>query len=542
MMVTIVGEPLSPSAPPEQPPVEPTFTRARPRPEPPPVHINGISTHFKIGDSLEVATVLIRAMRAAGELVYTEKTFYHYAPAYGIFCALSDADVARLIHRFTGATQGWRPSPEDEEKARIQLERWQARCLAAEAEGEDHPPAPKIRQPRLLPLNAPFVNAVMTSMIHELEDPTFFEHAAPGIAFANGFVEVRPDAIYTLPHSPAHRARFAFQFDFTPTEKSERFDTFCKQIWQDETPEEIACRKQLYLAFIGTCNLGLATRFGKAIVQYGEGSNGKTTLMEIVEGCMPGPDTITNVKPQALGGEYYRDMLAGKLLNAVEEMPEAYIEDTGPLKAAITGDYMLGRAIRRAPRRFRPIAGHLYNANKLPQTADHSAGFWRRLILVDFKRDFAFGAGSAEAGTVKDMAKHVLEEVPTILCESLSAAWWALREDAYPEPHATTELLAEWRAESDTIIEFIDTCLVTLEMNTPREHWMKSSDLYYVYNTWARQNGHKNPFASNAFRARLKQLKYARVRRADGHAYPFALKPALGMPTFNNGPTASVRH
>ncbi len=525
MALVTVGVPLAPSPPEPTPP--PTFAFTRQRPEPPPVAINGPATHFKIGDSLEVARHLIAAMRAAGEVVYTEATWYHYNPTEGIFVALHPAAIARYIHTFTGATHGVKPSAEDEEKASIAREHWLQRCMDADAAGKPRPPEPKLRQPRLLALNAPFVNAVMTSMVNELEDQDFFEHARPGIAFRNGFVEVRPDAIYTLPHSATHRARFRFGFDYQPNAHSPRFRTFCQEVWCHETPEEIGLRTQLYLAFIGSCNLGLASRFGKAIVQYGEGSNGKTALMTIVEGCMPGPETVTNVKPHSLEHEYYRDMLAGKLLNAVEELPETHIEDTGPLKAAITGDYMLGRAIRQAPRRFKPIAGHLYNANNLPKTSDHSAGFWRRLIVVDFKRDFDHGKGAQAAGTKLDVAKHVLEEAPAILCESLAAAWYALNAEAYPEPAAAIETMRAWQEENDPLREFLDTCLVPLDYATSsRQLWIKSSQLYFYYSAWAKQNGHKNPYASDKFRSRLKQLKVHRCRRADGWIYPFTLRGA----------------
>lgn len=526
-MLVTAGVPLAPSAP--VPPPEPTFALTREKPTAPTVLIFGASVHFQIGDSLEVARHLIAAMRAAGEVVYTEKTFYHYNPAFGVFVPRLDSDIARLVHSFTGATQGWKPTPEEEAKAKASMERWRMQAEAAEASGQDAPPEPKIRRPRLLALNAPFVSAVMTSMINELEDAEFFEAARPGIVFANGFVEVRPEAIYTLPHSAEHRARHCFAFDYTPEAQSGRFAQFCREIWQDEEPHEIALRHQLYLSFIGVCNLGLATRFAKAIVQYGEGSNGKTTLMEIVNGCMPSQDSITNVTPHRLEGEYYRDMLAGKLLNSVEELPETYIEDTGPLKAAITGDYMLGRAIRKAPRRFKPIAGHLYNANNLPRSSDHSAGFWRRLIVVDFKRDFEHGANAQASGTKRDMAKYVLEETPAILCEALAAAWHALRAEAYPEPAATRELMEKWREDNDTIVEFISTCLVPVDITAPRELWIKSQDLYHVYTSWANQNGHaRTAYASNKFRTRLQQLKYRRIRRSDGWVYPFQLKSALG--------------
>lgn len=526
-MLVTVGVPLAPSEPVPAP--LPSFSLTRARPQPPRVVIHGPSQHFKLGDSLEVARALIAAMQAHGEVAYTERTWYHYNPAEGVFAELTEADVARYVHAFAGATHGAKPSQEDEEKNAKLLAAWELETALAVAEGKKPPAKPRLRQPRLLALNAPFVSSVMTSMATELEDNDFFAAARPGIAFRNGFVEVRPDAIYTLPHSPAHRARFRFGFDYQPAARSERFATFCQEIWRDETPEEIATRHQLYLAFIGVCNLGQATRFGKAIIQFGEGSNGKTTLMDIVTGCMPGPDTVTNVKPQSLEGEYYRDMLAGKLLNAVEEMPEAYIEDTGPMKAAITGDFMLGRAIRKSPRRFRPIAGHLYNANNLPKTSDHTTGFWRRLILVDFKRDFEHGAGAKEGGTRVDMAKHVLEELPAILCEALAAAWYALNAEAYPTPSATTDLMTAWRAENDTIVEFIETCLVPLNQQIEsREGWIKSSELYFIYHTWAKQNGH-TPYASNKFRQRLQQLKYRHLRSSQGTIYPFQLR---GAPTF----------
>ena len=96
----------------------------------------------------------------------------------------------------------------------------------------------------------------------------------------------------------------------------------------------------------------------------------------------------SSIPPQQFDQEYYRAELDGKRLNSVSELPRADILRAESFKAIIAGDPIIGRVIHSSPRTIKPIAGHIFAANHLPNTDDLSHAFWCRFMVVSFNRVF----------------------------------------------------------------------------------------------------------------------------------------------------------
>ena len=363
-----------------------------------------------------------------------------------------------------------------------------------------------------LAIRASDVSGAVRLAYDRVASPGFFAAAPAGLAFTNGFVRVSAAGVERVAHSPDHRARFAYGFDYAGNRPPVEFLRFLHALFRDDPDreEKIVCLQE----HLGASLVGRATQYQRAIVNIGEGGEGKSTLVAIVSQAFP-PDSVEAIAPQDWGQEYRRAMLAGKLLNIVAELPEADIIESEAFKAIITGDPIVGRHIREAPFTFRPRAGHMFAANRLPGTNDQSEGFWRRIIALRYNRRFANDPEcDPEIGH-----KIVSAELPLIVAWMLEGAARIMRERGHTLPASHVEELDAWRGSADQVRAFLAECTEEDVVG----HGVSASGVYFAYQRWAQRNGHR-PVSSTKFGMRLKALGKGAAKGRDNNTYPLKLK------------------
>lgn len=452
---------------------------------------------FLRGDHVEIAERLIEILRvhAGGHVVADEGMIYAYDSKRGVWTETSASEQSRIVQSFAG-------------------------CSIAKGD-------------RAVPLKvqASDVAGAIKLAADQVGRPSFFADGRKGIAFTNGFAEVTAAGVRMHTHSPDHRTRFAYAFPYEKT-VAKRFLTFLESIWRDDPDkhEKIALLQE----FGGACLVGNATTYQRAIIGIGDGGNGKGVTTKIVVGAMP-PGSVTAIPPQELGNEYRRAMLAGKLINVVNELPEADIIDSEAFKAVVAGDVIVGRQIRQAPFTFVPVAGHLFAANRLPGTNDLTQGFWRRLIVLTFNRSF-----TNDPECDPHLANKIIDtELPAIVAWLLDGAVRLINEREFTLPASHARALEDWKRSADQVAQFIEDC--TRPLLASETHGDAAKDVYASYRTWALQNGHR-PMASNKFGRRLEQLGSGSVHTKYGNRYPFTVKRGEGLVQDFSPPTSPVNH
>lgn len=432
---------------------------------------------FVRGDHVELAERLVARLRSEGDVVHDEGSTWRYSNQSHVFEVAAPAYLSRIAQSFAGC----------------------------EVKGSKSP----------LRLSAGAVSGSIKLAEDLLCSPGFFVDAPAGIVFSTSFVEVGASGIAEHEHSPAHRARFAYLFAFQGNPKPVRFLDFLAQVF---APDEDAAQKiGLLQEFVGAAMLGLSTRYQRAITKVGAGANGKGVLATIIENAMP-PGSCVAIPPQDFGNEYRAAMLAGKLLNIVSELPEADILDSEAFKAVISGDPRTARHIRQPPFTFRPVAGHLFAANRLPGTSDHTHGFWRRLLVLQFNREF--GEGEQEP----ELAKRIIDtELPGIVSWFLLGAQRVLAQGGYTIPPSSAKAVHKWRTSADQVRAFVEACTSALGPSHEARDGVPAEMLYRIYHRWAQDNGHR-PLASNKFAERMGQLGMPAQRTRDRNFYPLRLE------------------
>lgn len=420
------------------------------------------------GDSVEIAEALCNRIATTGrKLVFTEGAFYVYDASLGI----------------------WRS---DEVEA----------CLREAVWSMAGTPLPRKGGTAPLRLMAPHVRQALETLGHMVEDKRFFESAVSGLACPNGFLRLTDEGVELKPHAPEHRARAPYPTEYDPDATSEAWNAFLLALFEgdEDRDDKIQCLGE----FFGGALFGLATAYQKCVAAPGEGSNGKSTLIDAVSGCFPS-GTVIAFAPQSLEKEYWRSRLPGALLNAVAELPSAAVLATESFKGIVTGDMIDAREPTKPVITFRPRAGHFFGANKLPGTNDQSFGFWRRFLVIGFNRRFEeTGAERAE----RNLAVRLLETARgAILAWLVEGAVRLQRNKRYTVPKSHTELLKSWQTGTDSVAMWLEAAT---RQPSEKEGGTKPRVLYIHYRHWAMQGGYK-PVAENQFGQRLVKAGYDKV-------------------------------
>lgn len=227
-----------------------------------------------------------------------------------------------------------------------------------------------------------------------LIDEEWFQEVGGYINFKNGVLKT--DTGELLPHSPEWGFLYCLPFNFDPNAKSPVFDSFLAGVTRQD--KDLA---EVILEFTGYALCDREYWLQKSIVFVGRGSNGKTTLLKIIE-ALVGKKNFSTLSMNDLQNENMRSQLEGKLINICDEFPQATLKNTEMFKKLMGGTVMV-KQLYQNPKTITNNAKFFYSCNELPRSRDHSHGYFRRLTIVPFKAQFNLEDGTADRGLLKKM-------------------------------------------------------------------------------------------------------------------------------------------
>ena len=228
---------------------------------------------------------------------------------------------------------------------------------------------------------------------------------------------------------------------------------FYKYLQECFTVDNTTDDAQMYtvLEMMASCLLK-TNKFQKAFMMIGSGANGKSVLLNFLTHIL-GKENCSNIAIQSLANERFSMAeLYGKLANIYADIESTELHSTGKLKVLIGDDKITAERKNRDPFSFTNYSKQIFSANKFPQVNDPSDGWFRRFIIINWKRQF----GPAERNS------HLLEELcvadetkPVFKLLIRMANRLSIRGRFLKEP-STNELRREWMKHSDPIQMFID--------------------------------------------------------------------------------------
>lgn len=186
----------------------------------------------------------------------------------------------------------------------------------------------------------------------------------------------------------------------------------------------------------------------------GNGGNGKSTLIRTVAALL-GDDLSMTLDLEALaqyGADYRLAMIRGKrIVFSTEAKPEAKIAD-GVFRRIASGETLDARPIGKEPVQITPVCKLWWAQNAQPNVHDTSDGFWRRLKLLPFRRQFT------EAEKDIDLPAKLLAELPGILNWALDGLRRLRTVGTFTASKQATAAAAEYRTASNPIALWVNEC------------------------------------------------------------------------------------
>ena len=310
----------------------------------------------------------------------------------------------------------------------------------------------------------------------------------PGIAAMDSFYRLTPDGLVEEELKREHLARFKIHSE--PDEDEGLFTAFIERV-ADEDQQRLL--RQHFAAVL----FGVQWTMQKAVLWYGPGATGKSTLQAILETMVP-EELISSVPPQEWEKEYHAAAMAGKVLNLVGE-----IEERSPLGAAFKNVTGGGRVNARHPTQqpfsFVSKAAQVFCSNYLPPSSDKSDAFWRRWSVVEFTQivpekerdpDLAHKIKKSELGKVLHFALLGAEDI----INASSDGRWRFLQTARQAAVQT-----QWELEINTVAAFLND----EEYVAVGEDLMCGKSLFFkAYQRWCRDNN-QYPLGLVKFRREL---------------------------------------
>lgn len=226
-------------------------------------------------------------------------------------------------------------------------------------------------------------------------------------------------------------------------------------------------------------------RYQKAFLFYGSGSNGKSTILDLLKTFL-GSANYSAVALESVTDRFNKVLLENKLANIGDDIDNVTLKDTGTLKKIISGNAITVE--NKGERQFtiEPYATHIYSCNAIPRSFDKSDGFYRRWMLVPFNARF-----SADDEDYDPMIADKISS-PTALSYMLNlgikGAQRLMKRGFFTEPVSVRDALEAYKTDNSTVLSWIDD----KELNDDYFLTKPRDVLYSEFADWCKVSGIKS--------------------------------------------------
>lgn len=290
-----------------------------------------------------------------------------------------------------------------------------------------------------------------------------------------------------LPHSPAFGFTYCIQAEYNPDARCERIEKFIKDVVREEDVNVLYEIPALCL---------LDERYHYAYMLYGDGSNGKSTYLNLLRTFL-GEKNVASVSFQELcEGRFAVAELFGKLANIYADIPAKPVSYAGVFKMLTGGDLIKAEKKYKNPFYFVNRAKLIFSCNEYPETRDMTSAFWRRWIIIEFPNKF-----QRNENLIKELTDE--EELSGFLNKVLEARTRILIKGV-TITKTMEDVKNEWMTRANSVWGFVNNCLV----EDPKGEITKE-DMYEAYKTFCEERDLK---VVSRTKFALDLQKYIRVR------------------------------
>lgn len=269
------------------------------------------------------------------------------------------------------------------------------------------------------------------------------------LGVANGVIDLRSGTLRD--GRPEDKITLHTEIPFIPDAQCPRFLQFLHEIFGSD--RELVEYIQRVVGYCLTGDVSEQCLF----LTFGSGANGKSTFLEVLKFIFGMyaynlPFSAFELSARASIPNDVAAIVGKRLVTAVETSESAKWNEAR-IKGLTGGDEITARHLYHEFFRFNPTGKFFLAVNHLPEVADESDGFWRRIRLIPFLKQFSTSNGTAD----KNLLAKLKAEGPGILTWAVQGCLKWLESGLGISP-AIREATAAYREDSDPLADFIEEC------------------------------------------------------------------------------------
>jgi len=309
-------------------------------------------------------------------------------------------------------------------------------------------------------------------------------------------------------HDPEYYASYELGVTFNPNsqDRCKRWIQYLHETVQ--TPEVIAQVQE----FFGYC-FYKRSPFAKCLLLLGPGSDGKSVMLNILQE-MVGFENCASVSFDEMEDQFLRSSLYQKSVNICGEVGSKIISSTY-FKAVTAGDSVNAAFKHKNTFSFRPYCKVLFSGNKMPRVQDTSDGLYRRLLPIQFKRQFREGAPDTDPF----LDEKLKAELSEIFLWSLVGLKRLLASKQFTRSDETDKIMMDYKRLNNPVL-----CFAQDECELKENAWESKKDIFKRYEAYCRENNNRAYSRENFFRelyAAFATLKTFRPRKNNPNREPY---------------------
>lgn len=324
---------------------------------------------------------------------------------------------------------------------------------------------------------------------------------------ANGTIDLRTGIM--RPHNPSDRITKLIALEYDPTVKSTHWDAVLCRITLEEDIGPTKPLARFIKRWFGYCATG-SVREHKFGIFYGQGSNGKSTLLDTVAAVLG--DYATTAAPglvMASKSDKHPTEIAalfGRRMVTAHETGDGGLLREDFVKQATGGDMLTARFMREDFFTFAPTHKLQMVTNHKPGIRGQDNGIWRRILLIPFNARFgtpeAYNAGRCHFVKDTKTAEYLQAEMQGVLTWIVEGAreWF---EHGLMEPDSVLASSKDYQGEQDRVLQFVEECCECEKDSTAP--LTGSFGIYEAYRGWCKDGGF-TPMAKTRFQGELERI------------------------------------
>ncbi len=309
--------------------------------------------------------------------------------------------------------------------------------------------------------------------------------------------------IETVPHDAKYNFTYKLAYNYDPNATCKVFNKFLNTSLGDNDLIKVIAE---YLGYILNTN---AKKHEKAMFLYGDGSNGKSTLINIIK-AMFGVENISVVELTEMGDMQKCALMDSKLINISSDSKKNGL-DTSAFKKIVTGEPVLGKYLFKDIYTIEKLPKLIIATNKLPyNSGDNSFGLYRRLLLVPFTRIITEDEKDYELES-----KVIINELPAILNFAIQGMLRLNEQGKFTEAKAMTEALNTYKESANHVKTFIEEEQYE-SVEASSKQGTSLMKLYDDFKNWCNKLGF-NPYSATYLSSELTHLGFEGYKNSSKH-------------------------